>query len=223
MSKIDIKQAKWEMRNLAELTNWENNPRSILKEEFDRLKENIEVLGIHNGLLVNQDNIVLGGNMRLRAFLELNNTYNLDQVMCRVVETADEGQMLQYALNDNDQFGVTDDLKLAEVYALHPIEMRLHKLAGNILRPLESVINPPDPATLGGGEPDQSDMDETLSTYLSGNVKQIVLYYNNDAFQQVVERLEVLGKELALDNHTDLITKLINQAYEGITPKEETT
>lgn len=146
MSKQDIKQAKWEIRKLADLTNWENNPRSILKEDFERLQEQIKKLGVHNGLLVNQDNIVLGGNMRLRAFHELNKIYNLDEVMCRVVETKDEGEMLEYALSDNDSAGVTDDLKLAEVFHLHPIETQLYKIQANVLRPLESIINPPDPS-----------------------------------------------------------------------------
>lgn len=217
MSRQDIKQAKWELRNLADLTNWEDNPRSILEEDFKRLQEQITTLGVHNGLLINQDNIVLGGNMRLRAFHELNKKYNLDQVMCRVVETKDPGEMLAYALSDNDAAGITDDLKLAEVYALHPIEMRLYKVPSNTLRPLETIINPPDPATLGGDDGvDRSDMDESLKTYLGGNIKQIVLYYDNDMYTTVVGQLEAIGKDLGLENNTDIITKLVKDYHEGI-------
>lgn len=220
MSRQDIKTAKWETRKLADLTNWENNPRSILQEDFTRLQEQIKRLGVHNGLLVNQDNIVLGGNMRLRAFHELNKIYNLDEVMCRVVETKDAGEMLEYALSDNDAAGVTDDLKLAEVYQLHPIDTRLYKVAGSVLRPLETIINPVDPATLGGGsERDESDLDESLDTYLDGNIKQIVLYYPNDEYTEISAMLEALGASFGMENNTAIITKLIKDGHEGIVPK----
>lgn len=217
MSKPDIKQAKYELRNINDLTNWDNNPRSILEEDFTRLKEQIKTHGVYKTLLVNQDNIVLGGNMRLRAFRELGVT----EVMCGIVETKDPGEMLAYALSDNDQMGVTDDLKLAEVFQLHPINTELYKVQANVLRPLETIINPPDPATEGGEDgQDQSDMDESLKTYLGGNIKQIVLYYDNEVYATVIGWLEAIGKDLGLENNTDIITKLAKDYFEGITANQ---
>lgn len=217
MSKPDIKTATFELRKIADLKNWENNPRSILKEDFVRLKEQVAKLGVYKTLLVNQDNIVLGGNMRLRAFTEL----GFEEVMCGIVTTTNDGEMLEYALSDNDQAGVTDDLKLAEVFALHPIDTKLYKIQANVLRPLEHVINPPDPATLGGGdEADRNTLDESLETYLHGNVKQIVLYYDNEQYQTVISWLEAVGKDMGFENNTDIVTKLAKDYYEGITTKE---
>lgn len=215
MSKDAIKQAKFELRKLGTLTNWENNPRSILKEDYIRLKEQISKLGVYKTLLVNQENVVLGGNMRLRAFTEL---FGKDyEVMCGVVETSDPGQMLEYALSDNDQAGTTDDLKLAEVYQLHPIDTKLYKIQSNVLRPLETIINPPDPATMGGGDGvDKSDMDESLQTYLGGNIKQIVLYYGNEEYEQRIAQLQEIGASLDLENNTDTITRLIEEAHARI-------
>lgn len=213
MSKQDIKTAKFELRKLGDLTNWENNPRSILEEDFNRLKGQITKLGVYKTLLVNQDNIVLGGNMRLRAFTDL---FGADhEVMCGIVETADPGNMLEYALSDNDQAGITDDLKLAEVFHLHPIDTQLFKIQSNVLRPLENIINPPDPI---GGDPnqDQSGMDESLDGYLNGNIKQIVLYYDNEQYTTVVGWLEAIGKDIGLESNTDIITKLIKDYHEGI-------
>lgn len=139
MNKTDIKSAKFETRKLGELTNWENNPRSILKEDFERLKGQILKLGNYKTLLVNQDNIVLGGNMRLRAFTEMFGAEH--EIMCGIVETKDPGEMLEYALSDNDNAGTTDDLKLAEVFALSPIDTQLYKIQSNVLRPLQSVLD----------------------------------------------------------------------------------
>lgn len=219
--KAPTKQAKFELRKLGDLTNWENNPRSILKEDFERLKGQIAKLGVYKTLLVNQDNIVLGGNMRLRAFTDI---FGKDhEIMCGIVETKNEGEMLEYALSDNDQAGITDDMKLAEVYALHPIDTQLYKIQSNVLRPLETIINPPDPVTEGGGdEADKSDLDESLSTYLNGNIKQIVLYYDNKQYGVVIEQLEAVGKDLGLEDNTSIITKLIKDYYEGIVAQEKT-
>lgn len=218
MSKQDIKTAKFETRKLSELTNWENNPRSILEEDFVRLKGQIKKLGVYKTLLVNQDNIVLGGNMRLRAFTDL---FGADhEVMCGIVETKDPGEMLEYALSDNDQAGITDDLKLAEVFHLHPIDTQLYKIQSNVLRPLENIINPPDPMV--DPSVDQSSMDESLDGYLNGNIKQIVLYYDNEQFTTVVGWLEAIGKDLGLESNTDIVTKLIKDYHEGIAAQEKT-
>lgn len=213
MSKPVIKEAKWERRKLSDLTNWENNPRSILEEDFERLQGQIDKLGVYKTLLVNQDNIVLGGNMRLRAFImKFGEDY---EAMCGIVETTDQGNMLEYALSDNDNAGTTDDLKLAEVFALHPIETKLFKIQSNVLRPLQNIINPPDP--IGGDDnPDRSELDEDLNTYLTGNIRQIVLYYDNAQYTNVVAWLEAIGKDLGLENNTEIITKLIKDYHDGI-------
>jgi hypothetical protein len=113
MSKPDIKQSEIELRNIDDLSNWEDNPRSILAEDFERLKKQIKRLGMYKPLLVNHDNIVLGGNMRLRALRDLGVT---GDVYVTVVEAETPEKMLEYALSDNDAAGITDDLKLAEVY-----------------------------------------------------------------------------------------------------------
>lgn len=202
-----IKQAKIEQRKIAQLTNWEDNPRTITKEDFERLKKQIIKLGMYKPLLINADNIVLGGNMRLRALTEL----GAKEVAVTVVDAQDPATMLEYALSDNDQAGITDDLKLAELVHLSPIDTTLYKVQSNILRPLETIVNPPDP--LGGGnDPDKSDLDESLDTYLNGSIKQIVLYYDNAQYEDIVARLEKLGEQLNIEDNTGIITQLIMDA-----------
>lgn len=210
------KQAKFENRNIDELKGWENNPRTILREDFDRLKGQIKELGFYKTLLVNQDNIVLGGNMRLEALRAL----GIKEVLCGIVETANEAEMLKYALSDNDQVGITDDLKLAEVFALNPIDTQLFKVQSNVLRPLESIINPPDPI---GGElgQDQSNLEETLGIYKQGNVKQIMLFYPAEEYDEMIRVLSQLGQHFGIKNHTELVTKIIKECHAGIDPEKK--
>ena len=95
---------KLEKRKLSELKAWENNPRTITEEAYARLKWQITHLEPYKPLLINQDNIVLGGNMRLKAFQEL----GIKEVDVSVVKTENESKMWEYALSDNDHVGSTD-------------------------------------------------------------------------------------------------------------------
>lgn len=60
-----------EKRNIEDIKLWDKNPRGILDLDFKRLMRQLLKFGIHNGLLINQDDIVLGGNMRKRAITTL--------------------------------------------------------------------------------------------------------------------------------------------------------
>ena len=56
---------------IDKLQNWDKNPRSIKTQDFVRLKKQIEKLGQYKPLIITNDGVVLGGNMRLRAYKEL--------------------------------------------------------------------------------------------------------------------------------------------------------
>lgn len=131
-----IEKPKYEVRKVADLTNWEDNPRTITKDEFERLKQQIERLGLYKPLLINQQNIVLGGNQRLRALKEL----GIEEAMCSIVMTDNEWQKIEYALSDNDEMGVTDKEKVAELVSLHPVETKLYHIKTRALKPLSVVV-----------------------------------------------------------------------------------
>lgn len=133
-----------ETRSVQDLKNWKDNPRKINEIDFDRLEGQIKRLGVYKPLLVNQDNIVLGGNMRLIALKNL----GIEEVAVSVVHTKDTSEMLEYALSDNDSAGHTDELKVAELATLHPMPMP--DLYAVQLKPLVSVQKVIDEAGPGG-------------------------------------------------------------------------
>lgn len=133
---FDPKPAKYELRKVSELTNWQDNPRGIGDDDFVRLQEHIRRLGVYKPLLINQNNIVLGGNMRLRALRDL----GIEEVMCSIVLTDNRQQMIEYSLSDNDQMGTTDETKLAELVTLVPIKQELYAVTVGKLKPVETVL-----------------------------------------------------------------------------------
>jgi len=89
------------IKKVSELKPWDRNPRSIDDASLKRLKGQLQKFKQYKPLIINQDNIVLGGNMRLRAMREL----GINEVWVSVVETANEAEMIEYALSDNDRAG----------------------------------------------------------------------------------------------------------------------
>lgn len=147
---FDPQAAKYEVRKIGELQNWEDNPRTITDEQLQRLKEQIQRLGVYKPLLINQNNIVVGGNMRLIALKEL----GIEEVMCAIVLTDNTHQMLEYALSDNDHMGITDQQKMAELVTINPIKQELYAVQTGKLKTVETIVNRhgPDPEPKEGQE-----------------------------------------------------------------------
>lgn len=101
---------------------WDKNPRSIDKKGFERLMSQLkrvkEITGeyLYKPLLITPDNLVIGGNMRLRALKELGET----QAWVNVVNVRNEQEMLEVALSDNDQAGKTEKDLLLELIEQYP-------------------------------------------------------------------------------------------------------
>ncbi|MCP4264896.1 MAG: DNA modification methylase, partial [Candidatus Brocadiaceae bacterium] len=55
---------------ILELKEYEHNPRRIGKKEFEKLVSSIKQDGYHQRIIVNHDNIIIGGHQRKKALLE---------------------------------------------------------------------------------------------------------------------------------------------------------
>ena len=87
-----------------------NNPRIIKDEKFDKLKKSIKEFPKMMALrpmVINQDNIVLGGNMRLKALKELGYTELPDEWVKRAENLTDE-EARRFIIADNVGFGEHD-------------------------------------------------------------------------------------------------------------------
>ena len=55
---------------ISELKEYEHNPRQISKDDFAKLVNSIKQDGYHQRIIVNQNNIIIGGHQRKKALLE---------------------------------------------------------------------------------------------------------------------------------------------------------
>lgn len=147
---------------IEQLKNWDKNPRNISDLDFSRLKLQIKKLGQYKPLLVTEEGIILGGNMRLRAFKDL----GIEEVWVSVVKPKNEAEKVEFALSDNDRAGYYDELMLQElVYTTEDLStdiLGLYKVDMKEAQMLSEVIQDKDfdPATLE----EQGNLDEKDKT-----------------------------------------------------------
>lgn len=94
-------KTKREYWPIAKLKGWDKNPRTITEDNFARLKAQIKELGEYKPLIITKSGVVLGGNMRLRAYREL----GYERCWVSVVDAKTEEERLKYSLSDNDHLG----------------------------------------------------------------------------------------------------------------------
>jgi len=128
---------KIEYRKLSELTEWASNPRSINRDAFDRLKKQITRLGMYKPLLVDQNNTILGGNMRYKALVDLKTT----EVAVIVRECKDDTERIEIALSDNDRAGYYNETELAELVELNGIDGELYSIDLTESKTIEEIVN----------------------------------------------------------------------------------
>jgi DNA modification methylase len=112
-----------EYRKTSSLRNWDKNPRAIKKDRFEELKARITRRGQYKPLVVTDDGEVLGGNMRLRAFNDL----DIEDAWVSVVHPESEADKIAIALEDNEEMGYYDSQELAELIDQYKEEIDLTK------------------------------------------------------------------------------------------------
>lgn len=129
---------KKEFKKVSELKLWEDNPRSITSENFERLKKHIKKYGQYKPILVNNDNVVLGGNMRVRAMIDL----GIEEAWVSVVDAQTRAKMLEYAMSDNETFGDWDEQELAALLSEEWIDLDVHDFKIDVSKKsLEELLN----------------------------------------------------------------------------------
>lgn len=205
------KEKEKQFAKLADLKGWDKNPRDITPEGLARLKRQIKKLGVYKPLLVNQDNIVLGGNMRLKAFKDL----GIEDIWVTPVETKNEQEMLEYALSDNDRAGFYNEKAITDM-ALEMPDLKLDDFALDLGKStdLQNIVDSFNEANNGERDEDIDPTAKDLETYKSGMIKQIVLYFSGEDFDKIFPRLAAVVAELGIQNNSEAVVKLL-EFYEN--------
>lgn len=201
MQMPDPRFEKWP---LSRLKGWDKNPREAEPADLERLKAQLLALKPYKPLLVAEDGTVLGGNMRLKVLQEM----GVEDVWVSVVVAPDDKTKTEYALSDNDRAGFYDRARLQSLLADLP-DFRLEdfKVDLGYTTGLDELGKLDVKVDL---EVDKNTMDEKLERYQNATIKQVVLYFKAEEFDDVLARLETVMEGLEVDNHTEAFLHILD-------------
>ena len=172
-----------------------NNPRLIKDYKFDKLVKSIkefpEMLE-KRPIVVDEDMIVLGGNMRLKACQEA----GLKKIDVIIAEGWSEKQKQQFIIKDNVGFGDWDWDILANDWD----NTKLNEWGLDVWQPDESISNEKDYSI--------NSLDDKLSRFLDAKIKNITIPFETNEFNLVVEKLETLLGKYNCEDYRSLIYKI---------------
>ena len=177
-----------------------HNPRVIKNNKFMKLVNSIknfpQMLDLRP-IVVDEDMEVLGGNMRLRACMEI----GLKEVPIIQVKELTAEQKKEFVIKDNSAFGEWDWDLLANEWDIEDLDDWGLDIPASYF---DEDVEP---------EFDMDELDQRLENYIDAKVKQITLYFDNDQYEEVLSSLQSIATSEGLDNNTDVVVKLI-EMYE---------
>lgn len=175
-----------------------NNPRYIRDEKFEKLKKSIqdfpEMLNLRP-VVVDDDMMVLGGNMRLKALTEL----GIDEVEVIKAKDLTEEQKAEFIIKDNVGFGDWDWDMLANEWDNTQLgEWGLDVWDANV----EDISNTNDYSNL--------DVDSKLDKFLDAKIKNLTIPFESFEFDEVVLKLELYLEKYNLADYKAMIYKILD-------------
>ena len=149
-------------------------------------------------IVVDEEMVVLGGNMRLRACLEAG---LMEVPIIRATELTEQ-QKKEFVIKDNSSFGEWDWDLLANEWDIQDLDQ------WGLDIPASYFDDDKEP------EFDKDILDQQLDTYINSKVKQITLYFDNQQYEYVLGKLEAIAQTEQLESNTDVIIALLEK-YES--------
>jgi hypothetical protein len=161
--------------NIQKITSNANNPRLIKDNKFKKLVKSIkefpEMLRIRP-IVVDENNVVLGGNMRLRACKEA----GLKEVWIEKIENFTEEQKQEFIVKDNVGFGDWDWDILANKWD----NIKLGEWGMDVWQPEKDFdLN--------------SFFEEDTTEKEKENTNKIILEYNEEDYNKVINKFNSMS------------------------------
>ena len=164
------------------------NPRFIRDDKFEKLKKSIEefprMLELRP-IVVNDDMVIVGGNMRYKALQDLGYTKIPENWLKKASDFTPE-ELRKFIILDNSGFGEWDYDLLKQQYEVVELE------AWGITVPHYEPVNPDD--FFNNHEEEEKP-----------HTKKIVLEYEEEEYEKVIQAIENLG-----GSAEQVIWKLLN-------------
>ena len=175
----------------------------------------ITELGTGRSILVDENNVIIAGNGTVQAAEKVGITKvriveaKSDEIIAVRRSDLTSEEKRKMALYDNR----TAELAKWDTEALQELAdggLDLSNFFNN--EELEELGRHVEHNVITDDEPIERDHDaftQTANSYLNGTIRQIVLYFNPEHFEDVCSRLEVVMEREGVTNHTEAFLKLL--------------
>lgn len=181
--------------HLNELLPNPNNPRTITPTQLEKLKNSIlefpEMLETRP-IIIDENNIVLGGNMRLQALKEL----GITEVPVKRVTGFTEEKKKEFVIKDNLSYGDWDWETLV-------VDWEMETLYDWGLE-----FNTEDNLT-NNNTYEGLDASSKLDKFMNAEIKRMFLVFDSETFSKVVEWFDKKQEEFGVEDNNQVILKLM--------------
>lgn len=220
--------------DLNDLKAYKKNPRKITSEDFKLLGDSLKEFGDLSGVVLNQrTGELVGGNQRTNFFKGDPEAVKIE-VTEEFTPPTDTGTVaLGYVVYKGEKYSFRkvdwDEAKEARANIL------ANKVGGTW--DFDMLANAFDQEMLlesgwksfelgfssrgddeGNREQDQSELPDSMKSYLDGNIRQLSLFFSVEEFEEVLPKLDKIMAEHELASHTDVFNFLLKH-YEDNTSK----
>ena len=183
------------------LIPWDKNPR---KHNMEQLKNSIERFGFRNVIVVNKTtNTIEAGHGRAKAAVEL----GIKEVPVMFVEDS-EMEAIAFAIADNKQseLGSWDEEMLGPLLKQLEDSDALDFGVGFSDAELDDLLRRTQTTLDDVQGPSWSDY---LEVYENGVIRQIMLFYNVEQYEEILSKTKGLMEQQNIDNHSELFVFLL--------------
>jgi hypothetical protein len=187
------------------------NPNKMSQEKFEALVNTLKVKNLQP-IIVDKNYNLVDGEHRLKAYKLLGKK----EIPAYVdITIADEVELKLVRQQMNMLRGEHDKKKQEKEIQFLYEAGRLNDLSERIAAPIEefriALEKTYDTEDL---QFDWNPMEHHEDTFLHGNIKQIMIYFDNKQFEEVIPRIKKIMEEEKLKNHTELFMKMLEN-YES--------
>ena len=172
------------------------NPRLIKDIKFKKLVQSIKDLPDMlklRPIVVDENNVILGGNMRYKACIEA----GLKEIPVIVASDMTKEQQDAFVIKDNVSFGEWDWDILGNEFNT----VDLADWGVDVWQNEDDISNTTDYSNL--------DVDSKLERFMEAKIKSLTIPFEADEFEDVVNRLENLLEKYDCDDYRVLIYKIL--------------
>ena len=184
--------------HISKIQENKKNPRVIKGYKFEKLVKSIKdfpKMMELRPIIVNEQNIILGGNMRYKAAVEA----GLKEVFIVQAKDLTEKQQEEFIIKDNSSFGEWDWDLLANEWEVKELS--------------EWGLDLPKIYFDEDKEPDidKDIFSDQLDTYINAKIKQITLYFDSEDYEKAINDLQTIREKEKLDDNTQVFNFLIKK------------